>query len=165
MEWKDIKDYYGLYQVNDTGDVKSLKYGKEKILKPLKNKWGYFEVALSKDGKKKWISIHRLVATTFIHNPYNLPCVNHKDEDKTNNRVDNLEWCSYGYNNNYGTHIKKIVEKRSKKVLQFSKTGKLVREWSSPNECGRNGFSVGDISLCCRGERKSHKGFIWKYKE
>ena len=109
--------------------------------------------------------VHRLVATAFIDNSNNLPCINHKDEDKTNNVVDNLEWCTYKYNLNYGSRNKRSVKALSKPVLQFSKTGSFIREWESTRECGRNGFDHGQVVSCCLGKLKSHKGFIWKYKE
>jgi hypothetical protein len=167
--WKDIKDYEGLYQVSNLGRVKSLLFGKEKILRPIEHTVGYLEVSLFKDGKVKRFYIHRLVATAFLPNPDNKPVINHKDEVKTNNFVGtpendykdgNLEWCDKEYNNNYGTRIERV----SKSVLQFSKAGELIREWPSTAECGRNGFNQGHIVLCCNGKEKSHKGYIWKYK-
>lgn len=103
--WKDITGYEGLYQVSNLGRVKSTQYfhgTNERILKPISTHNGYFRVHLRKDGKLKTFKIHRLVAEAFIPNPDNLPQINHKDEDKTNNRVDNLEWCSARYNCNYG---------------------------------------------------------------
>ena len=91
--WKDVFGYEGLYQVSNLGRVKSLKYGKERILKPLKDGGGYIFVHLCKNGERKMYKIHRLVAFTFLTNPQNLSDVNHKDEDKTNNSVQNLEFC------------------------------------------------------------------------
>lgn len=176
--WKDIEGYIGLYQVSNFGRVKSLKFGKERVLQPGKNREGYFIVSLCKDGKQKMFRINRLVASAFLKNPENNPCVNHKDEDKTNNFAGtpendymdgNLEWCSYEYNNNYGTRnvrsaLSQINGKTSKTVLQFSKTGDFIREWESTAECRRNGFHQGAVSYCCNGKQKSHKGFIWRYK-
>lgn len=104
--WLPIEGYGGLYQVSNYGRVKSLDYNRtkqEKILRQGKNKYGYLMVVLYKEGKGKTIKIHRLVAQAFIPNPNNYPCVNHKDECKTNNCVDNLEWCTQKYNIKYGT--------------------------------------------------------------
>lgn len=103
--WKDIKDYEGLYQISNLGNVKSLNYnhtGKEKLLKPQITKDGYCRVQLSQNNKHKQHSIHRLVAQAFLPNPDNLPCVNHKDEWKQNNIVSNLEFCDNYYNANFG---------------------------------------------------------------
>lgn len=111
-EWKDIKGYEGIYQISNMGRVKSLsngKYKKEKIRKYRKDKDGYLQLNLHKNNVMTTFKVHRLVAEAFIPNPHNLPQVNHKDEDKTNNRVDNLEWCTVEYNNNYGTRNKRIA--------------------------------------------------------
>lgn len=168
--WKDILGYEGLYQVSNFGRVKSFKFGKERILKPGTNKYGYLIVILCKNGKVKHFYVHRLVAEAFIPNTHNYPCVNHKDECKTNNNVNNLEWCTYTYNNNYGTKIERISKNRDtskyfKPILQYTLDGVFVREWKSIAEAGRNGFNQGHITDCCRGVRKTHKGFIFKYKE
>lgn len=170
--YKDVKDFEGKYQVSNFGQILSLSYGrtgKPKLLKPQKTKDGYLRVGLSKNGKRKSFLVHRLVAETFIPNSNNLIEVNHKDEDKTNNRTDNLEWCDRKYNMNYGTCIERIVKKTtngklSKTVLQFTKSGDFVREWISAKECGRNGFILSCVIRCCQGKRKSHKGYIWQYK-
>ena len=167
--FKDIKDLEGKYQVSNFGQILSLNYrhtGKPKLLKPVKHKNGYLFVNL---GRKNIISIHRLVAEHFISNPNNLPCINHKDENKENNIVDNLEWCTREYNNNYGSHVERIRKantngKCSKKVLQFSKSGEFIKEWPSTAECSRNGYDFRNVSACCRGEIKSAYGYIWKYK-
>jgi hypothetical protein len=110
--WKDIIGYEGCYQVSNLGNVKSLNYmhtGREKILKTKQKKNGYMHINLCKDGVTKTHSIHMLVAETFIPNTDNLPQVNHKDEVKSNNCVDNLEWCTIEYNNKYGTHIQRCA--------------------------------------------------------
>lgn len=168
--WKPILNYEGLYEVSNWGRIKSFKFGKERILKPGTNKYGYLIVILCKNGKVKHFYVHRLVAEAFIPNPHNYPCVNHKDECKTNNNVNNLEWCTYTYNNNYGTKIERISKNRDtskyfKPILQYTLDGVFVREWKSIAEAGRNGFNQGHITDCCRGVRKTHKGFIFKYKE
>ena len=171
--WKDIKDYEGLYQVSNLGRVKSLNYrhtGKERILKPGKAINGYLFVILCKDGKKDIFRVHRMVAETFIPNPENKPEVNHKSENKTDNRVENIEWIWHKDNCNHGTRNERVSKKLtngklSKPILQLTKSGDFIREWPSMMECERNGFDQGGISNCCRGERKSHKGYKWKYKE
>lgn len=111
-EWKPIVCYEEKYQISNYGQVKSLNYrgsGKDKILKLQKDTYGYSKVILYKNGKAKTRMVHRLVAEAFIPNPNNLPQINHKDEDKSNNCVDNLEWCSAKYNNSYGSRKKKSV--------------------------------------------------------
>ena len=164
--FKDIERYEGLYQVSNLGNVKSLI--SNKILKPAKNKNKYLQVGLCKQGKMKTYLVHRLVAKSFISNPNNLPEVNHKDEDKTNNASSNLEFCDAKYNNNYGTRNERISKakingKKSKKVLQFTLDRKFIREWPSTAECGRNGFCQSGVAACCRGKLPHYKGFIWKY--
>ena len=163
--WKPVVGYEGHYQVSNFGRVKSIKFGKEIILKQHINiKGGYYYVCLLKNGKHKNYYVHRLVAQAFLPNPNNLPEVNHKDECKTNNVVSNLEWCDRKYNHNYGTINERISQSQSKPVLQYDLNGNLIKEWKSINECGRNGFNQGDICKCCNGKRKTAKGFIWKYK-
>ena len=169
--YKDIEGYEGLYQVSNKGRVKSLKNNKtkkEKILKPFIVK-GYLQVILCKNNTIKGLKIHRLVAKSFIENPNNYPCVNHKDECKTNNVVENLEWCTQKYNINFGTRNKRTSEKlinrndKSKQVYQYTKDGELIKVWESTRECGRNGFDQRHISDCCLGKQKTHKGYIWSY--
>lgn len=113
--WRDITGYEGLYQVSNKGKIKSLHYGKEKILKPRKVKKGYLSISLHKDNKSRSFRVHRLVGKEFIPNPYNLPQINHIDEIKTNNCVENLEWCSAEYNDNYGTRNERISKSKRKK--------------------------------------------------
>ena len=157
--YKDIEGYKG-YKISNYGNVKSLKFGKEKILKQTKNKKGYLYVCLYKDGKVKHYKVHRLVAQTFIPNTNNYQQVNHKDEDKQNNHVTNLEWCTSEYNNNYGTHNKRSALSRSKQVMCIE-TGKI---YSSTNEVERQlGFAHQYISQCCNGKYKQAYGYTWKY--
>ena len=163
--WKDIKDYEGHYQVSNLGRVKSIKFGKEIILKQHINiKGGYYYVCLLKNGKHKNYYVHRLVAEAFLPITDNLPQVNHKDENKLNNSVDNLEWCDAKYNINFGTCIERRSKKTSKPVLQYTLDGKFVKEWKSTMECGRNGYNQGNVAACCQGKLKKYKDFIWKYK-
>lgn len=167
--WRDIEGYENLYQVSNLGRVKALGNGicnsKEKIIKP-SNSRGYLHVNLCKEGKIKTHLIHRLVAQVFIKNPENLPQVNHKDEDKSNNRVDNLEWCSAKYNTNYGSRTKRATESNtnhpnmSKKVLCVE-TGKI---YPSTHQIERElGFYQQNIVLCCKGKCKHAYGYTWRY--
>ena len=166
-EWRDVLGYEGLYEVSDQGRVRR----NGKILKPGKNNWGYLQVFLSKNEILKTSKIHRLVASAFIPNPQNLPEINHKDENKTNNCLDNLEWCTHDYNTNYGTRnaraAERISEKLSKPVLQFDKEGNFIREWPSIMEVERElGINNSNVSKCCLGRYgfKTAGGFVWRYK-
>ena len=151
-----------MYEVSDQGRVRSLKFGKERIMKQLITPKGYIRVGLRKNGYQKMYLVHRLVAQTFIPNPDNLTEVNHKDEDKINNKVSNLEWCDRKYNINYGTR----TDRCSKQVIQFTKDGVFVREWKSTRDVERNlGYFHSYISKCCNGRYKSAYNFIWKFKD
>lgn len=161
-EWRDVIGYEGLYEVSDWGRVRR----NGKILKPFKDRYGYFQVSLYKNGIMRAFTIHRLVAYAFINNPNNYPEINHKDEDKTNNCVDNLEWC---YNTNYGTRnaraAERISEKLSKPVLQFDRDGNFIREWTSAKKVNEEtGIDHSHISKCCLGKRKSAGGYVWRFK-
>lgn len=172
-EWKDIEGYEGFYQVSNKGRVKSLprtvkKRGivelKGRILRPKIDKEGYLLVGLHKDGKQKFMSVHRLVARAFILNQNNYPQVNHIDEDKSNNYVFNLEWCTNKYNVNYGTCIERMRRSKMKKVAQYTLEGRLVKIWDSITSVQKEmGWSLYAISLACTGVTKSSKGFLWKY--
>ena len=162
--WKDIEGYEGLYQISNKGHVKSLYKGSERILKPVLNRSGYYYIMLYNDNVRKIFSLHRLVAQAFIPNPENKPQVNHLDENKKNNCVDNLEWATAKENSNYGSRNERI----SRKILQYSKSGDFIREWQSAVEVKRVlGIDQGNIAHCCRGNPKhtTAGGFVWKYKE
>lgn len=171
--WKDIVGYEGLYQISNLGNVKSLDYrrtGKERILKPVTDSVGYLHVVLCKNRKLKTFNIHRLVANAFLENPDHKSDVNHKDEDKTNNCVDNLEWMTRKENINYGTHNERVSRSIinhkaiSKLVLQFTKNGEFVKEWPSMHQIERElGFYNCNISQCCNGKRKTAHGYVWKF--
>lgn len=188
--FKEILDYEGLYQISNEGNVKSLKYGKEKLLKPQADTKGYLYVHLSKDGKQKFHKVHRLVASAFLDNPDNLPQVNHKDEDKANNCVENLEWCTNEYNSNYGTRNKRVGEAQrgipkplvaealtnrtdlSIPVDMLTMDGELIRTFPSSAEAERwlrtNGYpKAGNTHIiqCCKGKRNTHCGFKWRYAQ
>lgn len=156
--FKDVKGYEGLYQVSTVGNVKSLNYnrtGKEGILSPGVSK-DYLFVTLCKDKKHKAYSIQRLVADAFISNPNGYPCVNHKNENKQDNRVENLEWCTYSYNNTYNDrHLK-----ASKPIFCVE----LSKIFSSTAEaCRITGIYHQNITKCLKGKRKSAGGYHWRY--
>ena len=164
--WRDIEGFGTCYQVSNLGRVKSLKYGKERIMKAMKDEDGYLRVTLYKDGKKKKYGVHRLVATAFIPNPYNLPQVNHKDEVKTNNISYNLEFCSVKYNINYGSRTKRMVESKTN-YPKFSKQVLCVETgviYPSTHQVQRElGFANSNISAACNGKQKTAYGFHWRY--
>lgn len=182
--WKDIKNYEGLYKVNENGEIKSLErdviykngrlhHYEEKILKTRVAKSGYIDVALHKDGKITYFLVHRLVAEAFIPNPNDYPQINHKDEDKRNNNVSNLEWCTADYNINYGTRnertrITNITNgKLSRKVKQIL-NGVVIKVWKSTRQIERElGLNHTYISQCCNhsylGGKTHYKGYEWSY--
>ena len=158
--WKAITGYEGIYEVSDQGRVKSLKYGKEKILKPRKTTWGYLLVSLCKDGHTKQTYVHRIVSEAFIPNPQGLETVNHKDEDKTNNFASNLEWMSQEDNVAYS---QPRWAKRSVQMFDKS-TGELLATFPSLMEAVRvTGINQSNICSCCLGKLKSAGGYVWKY--
>ena len=185
--WKNVKNFEGLYQVSNLGRVKSLgnhKTRKEKILKNKYDKGGYCQINLWKYGQMKHFLVHRLVAEAFIDNSNNKPCIDHIDGNRSNNRVENLRWCTHKENcNNPITKQrmsdsrkgrvltekwkKKISEAHKKKpVLQLDKrTGEVIREFPSAREVERvTGYDQASISKCCLGKLKSAYGFRWQYK-
>ena len=161
--WKDIYGYEGRYLVSNIGRIKSIRKGKETIIALHSDSDGYLITHLSKDGKRKNVRVHRVVAEAFIHNPCNLPQINHKDEDKTNNAVWNLEWCDCAYNINYGARNREVSVKLQKQVTQSS-GGKIIKRWGSLSEIGSSlGFDISNISKCCRGIIKKAYGFTWQF--
>lgn len=163
--WKDVVGLEGKYKVSNFGNIKSLNYrntGTEHLLSQRRydrnNNKNYLKVFLA--GKE--YSIHRLVATAFIPNPNNLPCVNHKDENPSNNCVSNLEWCSYEYNCNYGHRTNKCIDSLGKTVIciETGKTYKSLREAERDTGTPHDG-----IAKCCNGVWKYAGGLHWKYGE
>lgn len=158
---------YENYEVTCSGEVINTKTGR--VLKPYKDRKGYLNVVLSKNNRPKYFKIHRLVAEAFIPNPENLPCVNHKDENQSNNLVENLEWCTHEYNINYGARNERVSKtltngKTSKTVLQLRKDGSLVRIWPSASEVERQiHYNQSNINQCCLGKRHSANGYKWCY--
>lgn len=174
--WKDIPEYEGLYQASNYGRVKSLsryyKTGRggiqllpERILKASPDTNGYPGVLLCKNGKQKRYSVHRLIAITFLPKfSLEYTQINHKDENKSNNRVENLEWCTAAYNNRFGERLQKVSRVNSKAVLQFSLEGTLLATYQSATEAAKKlNTWQGIISDACRGKQKTAYGFVWKY--
>ena len=155
--WKEIKGHDGAYLIGSNGKVFNQRTGK--YLKPIKGSNGYYHVTLCY-GKKEDCMIHRLVAEAFLPNADNLPQVNHKDENKLNNSVENLEWCTAKYNVNYG----KGALQRNSPVLQIDSAGNVVRQWNSIKEASEElGIKAQGISRVCRKGRKTSGGFRWAY--
>lgn len=153
--WTNIKDYEGLYEVSEEGRVRSLKRGKRRILKSWLSGGGYLQIALWKGGKRKKFLVHRLVAQAFLSNPNNYPEINHKDENKLNNCVENLEWCDRQYNIDYSV---------SKQVAQYDLKGNFIKTWKSAYEIQRQlGFNHSHISQCCLGKIKISHNYYWQY--
>lgn len=165
-QWKEITNFEGIYEISSLGRVRRIhkdsRCSKYKVLTQDTLR-GYKRVTLFKKGIGYKKQVHRLVAKAFIPNPFNLKEVNHKDENPSNNNVNNLEWCSRVYNVNYGTGTKRQVAKRSKKVLQLDLNENIINEFSSTQEASRIlGISQGLISSCCNGGywRDKHSKFI-----
>lgn len=169
-QWKDIQGYEGLYQVSNLGNVKSLKRKtlnnkcyKDRILKYSLDGKKYSCVTLCKDGKGYTKKIHILVASAFIPNPDNKPQVNHKDGNKQNNCVSNLEWCTQIENMQ---HALKNKLKPTKSILQCDLEGNVIKEWDCIRGCARQlNIPNQHIIRCAKGIRKTAHGYKWKYKD
>ena len=183
--WKPISGFEN-YKISNLGRIKNTVFRnryttmlKERILTPSKNGRGYLFVYLSKNDNRKMKTIHRLVAEAFIENPNGYPVINHRDGNKENNFVDNLEWCTVQYNAQHSHRLglqkpserqKTIIsqwdrENHSKPVSQYSKNGDWVKDWAQQKEAEMAlGLCLGSISQCVRGKSKTAGGFISKRK-
>lgn len=163
--WKDIVGYEGMYQVSNRGRVRSLDRNiqtgighcvrRGQILKPRASGKGYLQVALAHQTQRL---VHRLVAEAFVPNPYILPFINHKDENKKNNCAENLEWCTMSYNNSYNGRAQRIADKK-KKAVRCIETGQV---FSSIKEAEKTVGVVGSITPCLRGKTKTAAGYHWE---
>ena len=165
----DIEGYEGLYQISNFGNVRSFKGKKPRILRPSNPSSGYYYVQLCKNKKVKTHTIHRLVAIHFIHNPKNLPEVDHRDGNKSNNAAYNLEWVTRienvqrAWENGLCENTRKVAKKYlSKPVAQYDLNGKLIATYSSTREAERQ-TGIRHISECCNGLYKTVGGYIWRY--
>ena len=163
--WKDINGFEGKYQISNLGRIRSNNYknsGKTKLLKISKGTKGYQVICLMKNNKKYTRRIHRLVAEAFIPNPNNYQTVNHIDEDKTNNNVNNLEWCTFEYNTKYGTR----AERCGKPIKQLSIDGALIAIYKTSKDAERNtGINHSHILRCCHKQKHylTSGGYKWEF--
>lgn len=176
--WRTITDTNGNYSVSDLGNVRRnehytevtpgvFNHYKERLLKPTTDASGYLVVKLQIGKHSIAKKIHRLVAEEFIPNPSDFPCVNHIDENRTNNSVKNLEWCTYKQNANHGTRNNRLREVSGIRVAQYTTDGKLIKIWDSLSQASSyfGCKSTSQIRRVCKKEkgRYSYKGFVWRY--
>lgn len=171
-EWRDVPGYEGFYQVSNLGRVKSMpnrSNHKGSMILSLSVVNGYMHVGLSKNAEQKICKVHRLVAAAFISNPRNLPQVNHKNGNKSDNRVENLEWVTAKENTKHAhltglAHAQKGVENsRSLKIVQLSMDGEEIARYVGTREAERKtGAYHSNISRCLNGKARSAGGFKWK---
>ena len=170
-KWVSVEGFGGLYEVSNLGNVRSLNYNNRGIIKnlsPIIDRYGYLRVCLCNGGKQYNRTVHRLVAVAFLDNPDNLPAVNHINEDKLDNRVENLEWCTVKENDNHGTRNRRMAQSKRnrncKSVVQLDRRGKEIRKWVSFSEVNRVlGFDVGYLARCCKGRCDTAYGYKWQY--
>lgn len=156
-EWKNVVGYEGIYQISSFGRLKSCRRN-GLIMKQTKDRYGYLYVNLFKDGIATKKKVHQLVAIAFIPNVCDYSCVNHKNEKKTDNTVDNLEWCTVEYNNRYGSKVKPIV--------QCDLNGNTIKAWDSAGEASNFlHIDASAITKCCKHKKSNYKGYKWEYTE
>lgn len=170
--WKDIPDYEGLYQVSNTGKIKSFQKWKrakcpdEYVIKGTVANNGYAQVTLYKKNHRRKFLVHRLVAEAFVENPCNCAFVNHIDENKLNNCADNLEWCTVRYNNAYGTAKFRSMLTKSLPIVQLHPTGEWIAIYRGVSFAEDiTGISHNEIAACLRGRLDSAGGYLWKRKD
>ena len=156
-------DGFENYEVSNLGRVKNIKSGR--ILKPKLRRDGYLGFRLYENNKQKYLLLHRIIATAFIDNPEEKPQVNHIDENKLNNDLSNLEWCTAKENMIHGTRTKRAAEKHFKKVIQLDLNDNVLNEFESIKQAEREtGVFATSISACCNGKRKSAGKYKWRKK-
>jgi len=164
--WKDIEGYEHIYQVSNIGNIRNKKSGR--ILRPFINIHGYVRIPLSKDKKRKNYSVHQLVAKTFISNPNNYDIVNHINGNKTDNRVENLEWCTIEENNNKAFE-NELRNTKKKEILQYNTNKELIKKWNAINIASKTlNIPARSISACCHyneinNSNKIYRNYIWKF--
>lgn len=172
--WKEIAGYEGLYEVSNLGRVKSLNHPQLFILSPVLTVFGYHEVSLRKNGSAKIFKLHRLVATTFLENPLNKRCINHKSGVKINNAVDNIEWCTYSENTKHMYRVLNVqpgstwdnteYPLKARSVSSIDNNGNIETYKSLTNAATYHNIHRAAI---CTAIKKGHRaaGFHWKYAE
>ena len=168
-EWKPIQGYEGIYEISNYGRIKSIARSgnnrtlKDRIMKQHKGKTGYKQVRLCKDNHTKLWKVHVLIARAFIENHCNLPIVNHKDGNKENNEISNLEWCTYSHNIK---HAYDFGLRKMSKITQRKTDGTMVKVWRCMSEASREtGINLSHICDCCNKKRAQAGGFLWRYME
>ena len=159
--WKKINSLEDKYEVSNLGNVKSIYNNRNLTIQH--NQTGYCYVVTSVNGKRKNKLVHRLVAEAFLENPKNYPQVNHKDENKRNNNVDNLEWCTAEYNCNHGTFKERLSKSKKTKVKKVSSDGIITIYDSVSDAAKMNNVSITAISKCITGVHKTCKGDKYNY--
>lgn len=180
-EWRDVVGYEGCYMVSSLGRILSLGrpiryYAYTKMLPPSlmsQRKWnsGYLSVTLKKNGKRECLSVHRMVAIAFVPNPNDYPCIDHRNDDKSDNRASNLQWCTHEFNNSKEHHRRASSVSRKGKpipsiqtpIVQLSTNGDLVRVFPSMTDADNNGFQHSAIHRVIHNKLKTHRGFKWMY--
>ena len=171
-EWKDVKGFEGIYQVSSLGRIKSFHRAKkfhckeEHILNPTLVNTGYYQVTLYGNKKRRKCLVHALVAEAFLPNPEHLPYINHKDENRLNNAVDNLERCTVKYNNNYGTAMLRQMVTKGTPVSQYLVSGHLLATYASSGIASYfTGVKKHQIKDCLQGRCATGGGYVWRYAD
>lgn len=156
-----VPGYESIYQISSDGKVWNVKSGA--TLRGNVNSHGYVVVSLTKDGVKKDCKLHRLLALAFLPNPNDYDCVNHKDGNKLNNSLDNLEWCTKGYNNRHARE-QLDIDFGAKPVCQTTMSGDFVAFWANLSQAAKSaGVSPACIARCCEGYANSAGGYRWEF--